>query len=471
MARMNQRDQAHAYHFLARRLSSALVRDDPDSPDAPMRRLGIASFASIMIAALAVAGIGVYGIVRPGGATAWKNGQSLILEEGTGTRYIYARGELHPVLNYSSARLLLGQQAFSTVSVSPASLRGVRQGPPIGIPGAPEELPVPSTLAAGPWSVCSLPAQDAAGDPTAYVRVSAGVPVTGSVLPGAKAVLVTSPDGTVYLVWNGTRLRIPGGQAELAALGYTSVTPLAAGDAFLTVLPQGPDLAAPPVPGLGGSGPLVNGRRSRIGQIFIASGGDYYVALRGGLAPVSFTDAELLLADPAARPLYPPGRPGAIPVPSAAVAVVTQLPSLTEDGLPARPPAPLALPGGQAAICAVYQHGTDLTPQVRTFTVPASQIPVRSGAAPVAGLGQPQADQVRLPDGDGAVVQAATPGQGNGTVYLITSEGIKYPLTSVSLLPSLGLPGVNPVAVPEVVLGLLPTGPTLDPHAASLTTG
>src|SRR5579859_3206580 len=163
MARMNQRDQAHAYRFLARRLSSALVRDDPDGPDAPMRRLAIASFGSVMIAALVVAGVGVFGVLRPGGATAWKNGQALILERETGSRYLYLGGELHPVLNYTSARLVLGQSSLSIVSVSRASLRAAPTGAPVGIAGAPDELPTPSTLVTAPWTVCSLPAQDAAG--------------------------------------------------------------------------------------------------------------------------------------------------------------------------------------------------------------------------------------------------------------------------------------------------------------------
>src|SRR5215472_469880 len=118
MPRMNQRDQAHAYRFLTRRLSSALVRDDPDGPDAPMRRLAIASFGSIMVAALIVAGVGVFGVLRPGGATAWKSGQAMIMEKETGTRYLYLGGELHPVLNYASARLLLDKSTFSIVSVS-----------------------------------------------------------------------------------------------------------------------------------------------------------------------------------------------------------------------------------------------------------------------------------------------------------------------------------------------------------------
>ena len=471
MARMTQRDQAHAYRFLARRQSSALVRGDPEGPDAPMRKLAIASFGSVMVALLMVAAAGVFGLLRPGGATGWRSGQALILEKETGTRFLYTGGQLHPVLNYASARLVLGQQGFAMVSVSQASLRGIPRGRPVGIPGAPDELPTPATLVTGPWSVCSLPAHDQAGAISPYVRVSAGPVVGGPVLSGNHGLLLAGLDGTIYLVWNDQRLRIPGGQAALAALGYASATPLVVGDAWLTAMPQGPDLAGPPVPGLGSPGPAVAGLPSRAGQVFVttsnsASGGgspQYYLAFRHGLAPISQTNADLMLAASAARRLYPPGRPAAIRVSAASVAAVAPV-RLAAAALPDRPPALVSIAGGQGAVCAVYATSGNGTPEVRTFAMPASAVPAAGPAAPPTGpLGAPLADQVRLPAGDGAVVRSApAPGVPGGTVYLVTSQGVKYPLTSESLLPSLGLAGVSPVRVPAVVLGLLRTGPTLN---------
>ena len=85
-----------------------------------MHKIAVATFGSLMIAILAVAAAGVYGLVRPGGDTSWRSGQSLILEKDTGTRYVYTHGVLHPVLNYASARLILGQATLSIVSVSAA---------------------------------------------------------------------------------------------------------------------------------------------------------------------------------------------------------------------------------------------------------------------------------------------------------------------------------------------------------------
>ena len=473
MPRMNQRDQAHAYRFLARRLSSALVRDDPDSPDAPMRRLAIASFGSIMVAALAVAGVGIFGVLRPGGATAWKSGQAMVLEKETGSRYLYLGGELHPVLNYTSARLVLGKPTFSIVSVSRASLSGVRIGAPIGIQRAPDELPTPATLVTGPWTVCSLPAQDQSGAATAIVRVSVGGSATGSLLGASRGLLVRTADGSLYLIWNGLRELIPGGQAALVALSYASATPLVVGDAWLSVLPDGSDLKPPPVPDLGRPGPAVAGRRSKIGQVFVSAGtASYYVAERGGLAPISRTGALLTLADPAARTLYPGGQAKPISVSAAEVATVPTLADASPQDQPRRPPQLLNLPGGQGDVCVVYRPGPDSAPEIRTATVAASAVRTFAQPPQFDSRGLELAGQVQLPVGDGAVAAAlAQPGVSTGTTYLITSQGVKYPLASTDLLTSLGLQGVRPVQVLNVLLDLLRTGPTLDRSAALRAAG
>jgi hypothetical protein len=99
----SRRDQAQAYGFVTRRLSAAVIGADPDGTDQPMRRLGRAAFLGVMVAVLAVAGVTVYGYVRPGHDTDWQRGGVLIVERDTSTRYLYSDGVLHPVLNYASA--------------------------------------------------------------------------------------------------------------------------------------------------------------------------------------------------------------------------------------------------------------------------------------------------------------------------------------------------------------------------------
>ena len=78
------------------------------------------------------------------------------------------------------------------------------------------------------------------------------------------------------------------------------------------------------------------------------------------------------------------------------------------------------------------------------------------------------AESVLLPGGKGVLAQAA-PGSGTSgsgaagsTIYLISPQGVRYPLGSVETLAALGYEGVAPLAVPGSLLALIPTGPTLD---------
>ena len=469
MPALNRRGQAQAYAFVSRRQSAALMMDDPDSPDSPMRKLAVATFCSVMVAVLAVAAAGVYGLLRPGGNTSWRSGQSLIVEKDTGTRYVYTHGVLHPVLNYASARLILGQAALSIVSVSAASLRAAQRGLPVGIAGAPDELPAPGTVSTGPWSVCSLPGSSASGAAIPYVRLTVGPGAAGSRLPADRALLVSALDGTPYLIWENHRLRVPGGVAALTALGYAAASPLPVGDAWLSALPQGPDLAAPPVTGPGRPGAAVAGRPALVGQVYATGSGEsgqYYVELADGLAPVTQAQADLLLSQPSLRSLYPARQPAAIGVTAVAAAAARSAASLVSPGLPASPPPLADGRNGQQEACLSYVAGS-FAPELWTTGLPDGGA-ASSPAGTVADTsGTAVADQVAVPPGGGAIVQAmAAPGASGGTLYLVTDQGVKYPLPDASVLTALGLSGVVPERLPSALLGLVPTGPTLNPQAA-----
>ena len=63
----SKRDQLQSYQFLVQRFVSALVMHETDPAHLPFRRLAGAAFASVMVAVLALAGVGIYGLLRPGG--------------------------------------------------------------------------------------------------------------------------------------------------------------------------------------------------------------------------------------------------------------------------------------------------------------------------------------------------------------------------------------------------------------------
>src|SRR3954447_12973999 len=155
-------DQLHSRQFTVQRVVAALAMRDADAATAPGRRIGGALLAGLLFGALGGAAGGVYAVLRPGGDASWRDGTSVIVEAETGARFVYRDGVLYPVLNYSSARLVLGANA-STVRASRSALAGVPRGHPVGIAGAPDALPAAADLLPGNWTLCSRPASTAAG--------------------------------------------------------------------------------------------------------------------------------------------------------------------------------------------------------------------------------------------------------------------------------------------------------------------
>ena len=124
-----QRDQIQAYQFLRRRLVSALVAADANHPVSPSRRLVLGTVLGLAVALLVTAVFGIIGLLNPSGGKDWLAGGKVIVEEGTGARFVLgADGVLHPVLNYASARLLAGGNGDATVSVSSENLGKAGRG-------------------------------------------------------------------------------------------------------------------------------------------------------------------------------------------------------------------------------------------------------------------------------------------------------------------------------------------------------
>ncbi|GIH18843.1 type VII secretion protein EccB [Rugosimonospora africana] len=466
---VSRRDQFQAYRFLARRQTAALLRDDYDSAEGPLRRMSSGVTASIAVAVVVLAAVALFGVVRPGGGASWKDGKSIIVERETGTRYVYRGGTLHPVLNYASALLVL--RGGGLVEVSRGDLGHTPRGAPIGIPGAPDSLPAPADVVKNGWTACSAPATDQTGTPHPIVKVSTGRPPGGSPLPPGGGVLVSDAEHDEFLIWNGSRLRLAADSYVPAALGYAAVPPLPVGDAWVNAVPQGPDLAPPTIPGAGSTGPAIGGRPSTVGQLFrIGAGPTGYVMLGDGLAPISALQLTLLLSSPASAAAYPDGRVTALPLTQQDLTATPRSATspATTSQLPAQPPRLVDTGTTAVAVCASVTDANQ-PPAVSTVPTPVQTL---TGVPPVAvdGLGTPVADGFAIPPGHGAVVRAL-PAQGvtTGTVYLITDLGVKFPVAGTGVLGDLGLKDVSPVPVPVGMLALFPTGPTLAEDAAALT--
>ncbi|WP_432011381.1 type VII secretion protein EccB [Streptomyces cucumeris] len=471
----NKRDQVQAHMFLMGRLTSSMLRSDPDAPESPQGRTNRGITIGIIIAVLLCAGAFVLGLIKPGQQSSWRSSGDLIVNKETGGRYLYLDGRLRPVRNYSSA-LLLGGADMGTTTVSSASLKGTPYGTPIGIEGAPDELPGPDALSDEPWQVCStaVPAVTKSG-PRAVTTLAVGNEAEGDGLGTGEGLLVAGPEGTDYLVWQGSRLRLDRKSGAEEALGYASTRPVPVSAAFLNALPAGPDLAAPRTSGLGDEGPRMGGRSTTVGQVFkLAVPGAstrYYVLGEDGLKPLTPTEVALLLGDPATRQkAYGGASPAPVPLTSEALREHLAPGAGQSKGpgeSPENPPKAVAVPGGHALCARVTPEGKGTRVGV---TLPATPDlgPAAQHASGVAAAACLPVDRITVPPGGGALVRAVGAGGGKvgNTVYLVTETGVKYRLSSGDAVAALGYDKVTPREMPLLMLAMLPSGPDLHPKAA-----
>lgn len=150
-----RKDQLDAFNFARRRMVANLVVPTATGSDEGAPR-PVKTFAtSIILSAIAVAAVAVIGVFKPAAPSGWQNG--LAVDESTGAAYIYtkANNQLHSVYNITSARLILGS-TFAKYDVPDSTINnsGVTIGAPVGILGAPEDVPSPSSMTLTQWSLC-----------------------------------------------------------------------------------------------------------------------------------------------------------------------------------------------------------------------------------------------------------------------------------------------------------------------------
>ncbi|MBF9072527.1 type VII secretion protein EccB [Streptacidiphilus fuscans] len=443
-----RRDHLQAYQFAMGRLATALVSGDPGRGESPTKRAALGSVLGAGIVVLLCAGFGVYGLISPAPTDDWRTPGSIVLDQSTGSRYLYLDGVLRPVRNYASALLIAGKGATMR-SVSAKSLANTPDGAPIGIPDAPDALPDASALLNGPWTRCLRPDLPA-GESVDFTPAG-----RTSVVPADQQVLLTGPDGKLHLLWQGVSYLVPS-TATLIALRLDTDQAVPAPDSWLRTLPAGAPLVAPALAGSGRPAGSVGGQAVKIGQLFTTTDGDSrtYVMTAGGLAPVSATTAALLAAEPGAAPVRQVSSTvmAAAPVAAPGNSPGTDLP----DVLGARQ---LAV-GSRSAVCEL-QH---IAANGRTV---AGTLVLEHGGS---GTGGPAVD---VPVGGGvfAVAQEDVVAQvSNPQEYLITDQGTAYPIDSTAAA-LLGLGSTSPVELPQSLLDVLPRGPVLSQSAAEATVG
>jgi type VII secretion protein EccB len=287
MAQRKELLKAHA--FTTQRLVAALVDRDPDNPTPPLRRLGIATFISVLLSAVLVGVFALYGYFSKEGTPSWAVEKAVIIDTDSGVVFFTLDGKtLHPATNITSARLVTGNGG-DPIKVTTASLATAPRGDRRGIATAPAQLPAISSMGVFPLRVCSLPTSDRTlrhtvvdlKAPAATSDVAIGLEV------GNRTYIVV--DGIAHLVPNRSLLG--------------NATALRGTEALLRSLPQGQEIKPFTDPTKGNT--PTRGKNDVGTIVYTGDQNDkgswqYFIQLIDGYSAISYLDAMVNNTTPSA---------------------------------------------------------------------------------------------------------------------------------------------------------------------------
>ncbi len=191
-----KKDLVEAYSFSRRRLVTAFVSGAPGGREVEPSRPGRTIVGGIALAVLMIAGAAVLGILTNRDPGDWEK-VGLVSEKETGANYVILTedGPLRPVVNITSAMLLLGPDLDKT-DVGRDAIADKERGEPIGILQAPGTPPASGTLQPTGWSACT------GSDPATGDRFGVKVTLTSqqNVEPTPDQGFVVRSGGRLYLV-------------------------------------------------------------------------------------------------------------------------------------------------------------------------------------------------------------------------------------------------------------------------------
>lgn len=429
--------------------------DDPLQFYSQSVRLGVVVAVVILVGAAAMA------YFKPLGKL---SGAGLLADSATNELYVILSGQLHPVYNLTSARLVLGAPANPSV-VNSAELKNISsnmfKGHAIGIPGAPYATPV-SPDTASVWTLCDTVA---GADSTARaVQTSViAMPVHTTDLIGRirpNEALLVSYQGRGWIVTSEGRHALDlSDRALTLALGIpvtAKPSPISEG-VFNALRDLGP-WQLPPVPAMGAPNSLGLPENLAIGSVFQTpgeSGPQYFVVLPDGIARVNATTADALRGTESNGLVVPPEVESRLVVSISQRAYPSPLPDevltiLSRQEVPTLCWTWERRAGDKAAKTAVLA-GRHLPIQPSTLSFGTKQI---RGTATVF-----------VDTGEYVTLQSPDPRYGEPLSY-IDPQGVRFRMPDPETANSLGLK--SPKTAPWEVVRLLVDGPVLSRRAALL---
>jgi type VII secretion protein EccB len=461
--------QVSGWRFVMRRIASGVALHDTRMLVDPLRTQARSVVMGVLILVTALAGCFVFSLIKPSGSV---SNNDVLADRSTAALYVKVGEQLHPVLNLTSARLIVGRPVNPT-TVKTSALDKFPRGNLIGIPGAPERM-VQNSSQDADWAVC-----DAVSGPATGVTVIAGPPdssgARAAALGSGQAVLVEG-GGRTWLLWDGKRSPIDlSDHAVTNALGLdTNVpAPRSIASGLFNAIPEAPALTAPVIPDAGSPPPFPLPLSAPVGAVVEAHALNntpantelYFAVLPDGLQPISPVLAAVL-RNTDSYGLSRPPRLGADDVARLPVSRMLDTTAYPEQ------PVKVVDAASDPLTCAHWTKPAGAATSSLTL-LSGSALPVPDAVRTVDLVGagaDGTATRVALEPGTGYFAQTVGNGPASpaaGSLFWIADTGVRYGIDTdagatghAKTVEALGL-NPPPIPIPWSMLSLFATGPTL----------
>lgn len=494
-----RKDQLDAFVFARRRMVANLIAPSPTGSDEAAPRPVKTFFVSAILSAIAVAGVAVLGVFKPSAPSGWESG--LAVDSSSGAAYVYSPQdkELHPVLNITSARLLLGPN-FKKFDVPDNVINGanITMGAPFGIAGAPPDVPAADNVDLTQWTLC-LQSQNAAdqmkpgGNTVLEIGYSSDKTVSQST-----AFVVHDSSGKDFLVAGDYAYQVDEKDVINTLTSRQADGPWVS-DTWLDAFQRGTPLQYPTVADMGA--PLPASLSSQPGQhvgdygSFTAANGQQagYIETDSGLVEVNYFAYTLYSAGPELKKhrnvqemaLKPSDVSAAAPKdeqqnPISLINASSNWPQNTMTTLDTDGVGPAF-----GVFCTSFSGAFDGDVPHLTLSY-GTQLPqpLLVGAGVAQSGASSLADLVLVRPGHAALARDVSGGnsQTSGSEYLVTDTGVRYKMPATATIPGpngqstqtsaakqLQYDNVHVNPVPDNWVQLIQAGAILDPGSAGIS--
>lgn len=510
-----RRDELSAHTFARKRTLAAFLQPESRVTDEEAPRPVRAMMPSMVVGVVLIAGSIAWGAIAPSAPPGWDTaGEHIIVDSDSTTRYVVLPHktkngnkikQLHPVMNFASAKLVLDKGKGEVIEVSGKDIdkSPIARGATIGIPYAPDRLPSTADAESPKeWAVCEKPGSGGQGEPQQGVFVLGGrdkniLRDTNRLGAGEGLYVEDSESGDQYIVdGTGTKMLLHGpaqsdprfekerGLLTTLALRNPS-DPQRVSSSWLKTLNSGDDLTFPALDAEAGTPAGFSGadqlpaEARQVGKVLKSSAAGaqyYYVVMKKKVQRTSPLVAKLAMGGAGL------GQQKPIPV---SELTVTNAGANTNEatggkGWPKDVLNPVNREAGgigstsRTVSCSVYTGKTAAngSPKLAAWAGHDYPANIVDGAA-----------SAYVSSGSGLLYREVSGKGSSGGRYLLTDSGLRYALqgdgggqqnggdNEKDAQLRLGYEKAKIARVPQSWSSLLPKGPTLDSDSASQEQG